>query len=175
MSKRPFAEYHPPVRYTELRTIKDVMVPMRDGTELCIDINLPVGEGPFPALLSFGLHNKDLLDTDYSASMPPQPSWSHFWFGNIESGDTKFFCTRGYAHVTAQARGAGTSGPVSRAAASRAKRVSCRRSSSSGLPAAREAEKTCRQTMAAAATGTKPRPSVRSSSSRGASPQLRFP
>lgn len=111
MSKKPFEEYAPPVLYTEMKTIKDVYVTMRDGVRLCIDINLPVGEGPFPALLSFGLHNKDMLDSDYSASMPPQPSWSHFWFGNIESGDSKFFCARGYAHVTAQARGAGKSDP----------------------------------------------------------------
>lgn len=111
MSKKLFEEYNPPVLFKEMKTIKDVYVTMRDGCKLCIDINLPIGEGPFPTLLSFGLHNKDLLDTDYSASMPPQPSWSHFWFGNIESGDTKFFCSRGYAHVTAQARGAGKSGP----------------------------------------------------------------
>ena len=111
MSKKEFESYNPPVLYTGMRSMKDVYVPMRDGVELCIDIYLPDGEGPFPALLSFGQHNKDLLDADYSASMPPQPAWSHFWFGNIESGDTKFFTSRGYAHVTAQARGAGKSGP----------------------------------------------------------------
>ena len=43
--------------------------------------------------------------------MPSQPSWSHFWFGNIECGDTKFITSRGYVHVIAQARGAGKSGP----------------------------------------------------------------
>lgn len=111
MSKKPFSEYNPPVLYKEMQSMKDVYVTMRDGCQLCIDIYLPVGEGPFPAILSFGQHNKDMLDADYSASMPPQPAWSHFWFGNIESGDTKFFCSRGYAHVTAQARGAGKSGP----------------------------------------------------------------
>lgn len=113
MSRKPFTDYQPPIQYTGFKTRKDVYVPMRDGVQLCIDINLPDGEGPFPALLSFGQHNKDLLDAEYSASMPPQPAWSHFWFGNIESGDTKFFCTRGYAHVVAQARGAGKSGPGS--------------------------------------------------------------
>ena len=102
MSRKPFTDYQPPIQYTGFKTRKDVYVPMRDGVQLCIDINLPDGEGPFPALLSFGQHNKDLLDAEYSASMPPQPAWSHFWFGNIESGDTKFFCTRGYAHVVAQ-------------------------------------------------------------------------
>lgn len=111
MKASTFGNYRPPVQYTGMRRMKDVYVTMRDGVQLCIDINLPDGEGPFPALLSFGQHNKDLLDADYSASMPPQPAWSHFWFGNIESGDTKFFCSRGYAHVVAQARGAGKSGP----------------------------------------------------------------
>jgi predicted acyl esterase len=107
---KTFKEYHAPVLYQEMKTLKDIYVTVRDGCRLCIDINLPLGDGPFPALLSFGQHNKDMLDADYSGAMPPQPSWSHFWFGNIESGDTKFFCSRGYAHVVAQARGAGKSG-----------------------------------------------------------------
>lgn len=112
MSKqyKEFQEYHPPVLYHGMKRMKDVYVEMRDGVKLCIDINLPDGEGPFPALLSFGQHNKDMLDADYTATMPPQPAWSHFWFGNLEAGDTKFFTSRGYVHVIAQARGAGKSG-----------------------------------------------------------------
>lgn len=109
MSKKEFQEYNPPVQFTGLKTIKDVYVTMRDGKKLCIDIYLPDGESAFPAILSFGQHNKDLMDAEYSAAMPPQPPWSHFWFGNIESGDTKFFTSRGYVHVVAQARGAGKS------------------------------------------------------------------
>lgn len=109
MSRKEFKEYKPPVLFTGLKTIKNVYVPMRDGKQLCIDINLPDGDGVFPTILSFGQHNKELLDAEYSASLPPQPAWSHFWFGNIESGDTKFFTSRGYAHVVAQARGAGKS------------------------------------------------------------------
>ena len=92
------------------KTMKDVYVEMRDGQKLCLDICLPDMEGPFPALLSFGQHNKELLDAGLSADIPVQPSWSHFWFGNIESGDTKFITSRGYVHVLAQARGAGKSG-----------------------------------------------------------------
>lgn len=111
MSKyKEFKEYKAPVLYHNMVSKKDVYVEMRDGEKLCIDIYIPDGEGPFPALLSFGQHNKDLLDADYTASMPSQPSWSHFWFGNIESGDTKFITSRGYVHVIAQARGAGKSG-----------------------------------------------------------------
>ncbi len=112
MSKeyKEFKPYHAPAIYHGMKRMKDVYVEMRDGCKLCIDINLPDGKGPFPALLSFGQHNKDLLDADYTASMPAQPSWSHFWFGNIECGDTKFMTSRGYVHVVAQARGAGKSG-----------------------------------------------------------------
>lgn len=107
---KEYKEYKAPVLYHGMKSMKDVYVEMRDGEKLCIDINLPDGEGPFPALLSFGQHNKDLLDADYTASMPSQPAWSHFWFGNIEAGDTKFITSRGYVHVVAQARGAGKSG-----------------------------------------------------------------
>lgn len=107
---KEFQPYQPKAIYHGMRRMKDVYVRMRDGVELCIDINLPDAGGSFPALLSFGQHNKDLLDADYSASMPPQPSWSHFWFGNIECGDTKYITSRGYVHVIAQARGAGKSG-----------------------------------------------------------------
>ncbi len=107
---QPFQDYDPPAQYQGMRRMKDVYVEMRDGVKLCIDINLPDGAGPFPALLSFGEHNKDLLDADYTASMPAQPSWSHFWFGCIECGDTKYFTSHGYVHVVAQARGAGKSG-----------------------------------------------------------------
>ncbi len=89
---------------------KDVYVEMRDGQKLCVDIYLPDCEGPVPAILSFGQHNKDLLDADLAGAMPAQPSWSHFWFGNIEAGDTRFLTCRGYAHIIAQARGNGKSG-----------------------------------------------------------------
>ena len=107
---KEFKEYDPPVLYHGMKRMKDVYVEMRDGVKICIDINLPDEEGPFPALLSMGQHNKDLMDAEYTASMPPQPSWLHFWFGNIECGDTKYLTSRGYAHVIAQARGTGKSG-----------------------------------------------------------------
>lgn len=107
---KKFEEYHPPVLYHGMKRMKDVYVTMRDGVDICIDINLPDEEGAFPVILSYGQHNKDLLDAEYAASMPPQPSWSHFWFGNVECGDTRFFTAHGYAHVIAQARGAGKSG-----------------------------------------------------------------
>ena len=59
---KEFKEYDPPVLYHGMKRMKDVYVEMRDGVKICIDINLPDEEGPFPALLSMGQHNKDLMD-----------------------------------------------------------------------------------------------------------------
>lgn len=67
---KEFKEYDPPVLYHGMKRMKDVYVEMRDGVKICIDINLPDEEGPFPALLSMGQHNKDLMDAEYTASMP---------------------------------------------------------------------------------------------------------
>ena len=110
MSKE-FKEYQAPVRYSGIIRMKDVFVETRDGTKLCVDIYRPDTEDALPAILSFGLHNKDLMDPDYTKTMPSQPAWSHFWFGNIETGDTKFLTSRGYVHVIAQGRGSGKSDP----------------------------------------------------------------
>ena len=51
---KEFKEYDPPVLYHGMKRMKDVYVEMRDGVKICIDINLPDEEGPFPALLSDG-------------------------------------------------------------------------------------------------------------------------
>ena len=83
MAAKGFQEYYRPAEYKGFKSMKDVYVTGRDGTRLCIDIYIPNGEGPFPALLSFGQHNKDLADADYTAANPPQPAWSNFWFGVI--------------------------------------------------------------------------------------------
>jgi len=39
---------------------RDIMVPVRDGAKLAIDIYRPDAEGRFPALLAFSGHNKFL-------------------------------------------------------------------------------------------------------------------
>ena len=109
MADKGFQNYWRPAEYKGFVSHKDVYVTGRDGTRLCIDIYIPDGEGPFPALLSFGQHNKDLADADYTAANPPQPAWSNFWFGVIEAGDTRFLTSRGYVHVIGQTRGAGKS------------------------------------------------------------------
>ncbi|MDS0526699.1 CocE/NonD family hydrolase [Clostridium sp. SHJSY1] len=109
MNYKEFKEYNPPALYKGMRQIKDVYVPMRDGKKLCVDIYLPDRDDRYPALLSFSLHNKELQGSELCDTIPPQPAWSHFWYGNVEAGDTKYLVSRGYAHVIAQARGNGKS------------------------------------------------------------------
>ncbi|MCU6760854.1 Cocaine esterase [uncultured Roseburia sp.] len=88
---------------------KDVMIPMRDGISVCGDIYRPDMNEPVPALLSFGIHNKELLGPDMFHNVPTQPAWSTLWIGNIEGGDTTYFVTRGYAHVVVNPRNVGKS------------------------------------------------------------------
>ena len=46
--------------YDKMKWDRDVMVPMRDGVRLCVDVYRPDAQGKFPALLAFAPHNKDL-------------------------------------------------------------------------------------------------------------------
>jgi uncharacterized protein len=67
----------------------DVMVPMRDGIKICVDVYRPDASGKFPALLAFAIYNKDFQGPDMAAALPPQPAWSPLWTGPMEAGDTK--------------------------------------------------------------------------------------
>ena len=87
----------------------DVMVPMRDGVKICVDVYRPDAPGKFPALLAFAIYNKDFQGPDMAAALPPQPAWSPLWTGPMEAGDTKFFVSRGYVHVIGSPRGVGKS------------------------------------------------------------------
>jgi len=89
---------------------RDVMVPMRDGVKLCADIYRPSTREKVPALLAFGPHNKELQTPDICDAFGPSPAWSPTWNGAQESGDTRYFVSRGYAHVIANYRGIGKSG-----------------------------------------------------------------
>jgi len=88
---------------------KDVLVPMRDGVKLAVDIYRPNTTEKLPALLAFSIYNKDLQGPDVAAALPPQPAWSSLWAGLLEAGDTKFFVSRGYIHVIGSPRGVGKS------------------------------------------------------------------
>ena len=84
---------------------RDVMVAMRDGVRLAVDVYRPRAQGKFPVLYACALHNKDMQGPDMSDVLPPQPAYSPLWFGPIEAGDTRRFLAAGYIHVIAQSRG----------------------------------------------------------------------
>jgi len=51
----------PAAQTPEVRALKDVMVPMRDGVRLATDVYLPPGDGPFPVLLARTPYDKGAL------------------------------------------------------------------------------------------------------------------
>lgn len=84
---------------------RDVFVPMRDGTKLCVDIYRPDTQEKLPALLAFAIYNKELMGPATAESLPPQPAWAPLWYGLLEAGDTHFLVSRGYVHVIGNPRG----------------------------------------------------------------------
>jgi putative CocE/NonD family hydrolase len=105
----PSPEYDRKPSHDTIKWDRDVMVPMRDGVRLCVDIYRPDAKGKFPALLSIAPHNKDLQTPDACENSGPQPAWSSLWLGAQEAGDTRFFVCRGYVHVIGNPRGVGKS------------------------------------------------------------------
>ena len=95
--------------YSSIARDIDVMVPMRDGVNICVDVYRPEAAGKFPVLLAFAIYNKDFQGPDMAEALPPQPAWSPLWTGPLEAGDTKFFVSRGYVHVIGSPRGVGKS------------------------------------------------------------------
>jgi putative CocE/NonD family hydrolase len=107
--ENPGPAYDRPPLYSSIARDVDVMVPMRDGVNLCVDVYRPEAAGKFPALLAFAIYNKDFQGPDMAEALPPQPAWSPLWTGPLEAGDTKFFVSRGYVHVIGSPRGIGKS------------------------------------------------------------------
>ncbi len=104
MSEKPKAKFLYPEALTRPATPppgvamdETVMVPMRDGIQLGVDVYRPEKDGRYPALLSLSPYSKDIQQKP--------PHWSHA----IESGATGFYVANGYVHVIAQVRGAGYS------------------------------------------------------------------
>src|SRR3990170_4256181 len=85
---------------------KNLLVAMRDGVRLAIDIYRPDGEGRFPALLAMSPYGKDVQKLK-SPVGPLSPVRGN---GGQEAGDTDYFVTRGYVHVIVDSRGSGDSG-----------------------------------------------------------------
>jgi putative CocE/NonD family hydrolase len=88
---------------------RDIIVAMRDGTRLAVDVYRPDQPGKYPVLYAAALHNKDLQGPDIADILPPQPAHAPLWFGPIEAGDTRRFIANGYVHVIAQPRGSAKS------------------------------------------------------------------
>ena len=95
--------------HTGLAIDRDVLVPMRDGVRLCVDVHRPETDEPLPALLAFAIYNKEIQTPEATAALPPQPAWSPLWTGPQEAGDTRFLVARGYVHVIGMPRGVGKS------------------------------------------------------------------
>lgn len=108
-SSQPPTDYERSPEHDGVVPERDVMVAMRDGARLAIDVYRPDAPGKFPVLVAFGLHTKEIQGPDYPKSIPAQPAWSSLWVGHMEAGDTRFFVSRGYVHVVGSPRGFGKS------------------------------------------------------------------
>jgi predicted acyl esterase len=81
--------YAAPIVCEGIVDLRDVMVPMRDGKRLCVDIYRPNIDGKFPALLAIAPHNKEYQTPEFAEAVQwAQPAWSRMWFGGAEGGDT---------------------------------------------------------------------------------------
>jgi hypothetical protein len=109
-SQNPPTDYSAPVICDKIAEQRDVMVKMRDGKRLCVDIYRPDMEGRFPALLAIAPHNKEYQTPEFAkAAQWTQPAWSRMWFGGAEGGDTDYLVRRGYVHVCGNVRNTGKS------------------------------------------------------------------
>ena len=72
----PPSSYQRESEYEKMISARDVMVPMRDDVQLCVDIYRPDSSEQFPALLAFAIYNKDIQGPEIAKALPPQPAWS---------------------------------------------------------------------------------------------------
>ena len=106
---RPPVDYDRAPTYPGLIAEKDVLVPMRDGVKIAVDVFRPDTTEKLPALLALAIHNKDLQGPDLARAGGTQPAWSTLWTGPAEAGDTRFLVSRGYVHVIGNPRSIGKS------------------------------------------------------------------
>ena len=95
----------------QVKVEKDVMVTLRDGVRIAVDVYHPDVEGEkFPAILCWGEWGKDSQDiVAWMAQTPQKYLDSPFWNGSIEGCDYTYTVPRGYIHVIAEPRGIGNS------------------------------------------------------------------
>jgi predicted acyl esterase len=98
---------------SKMKVEKNVMVPMRDGVRVAVDIYRPDAPGKFPALVAMSPYGKAIQTLPYPFPQPPSDYTNDYktsmWDGNIESGPTSEVVARGYAHVIGDLRGTGDS------------------------------------------------------------------
>jgi uncharacterized protein len=96
----------------EVETEKDIMVPLRDGVRIAVDVYRPQAEGKkFPAILAWGLWGKDQQEAiRWLGTKKLQRYYdSPLWDGTLEAGNFMYLVPRGYAHVIPDPRGIGNS------------------------------------------------------------------
>jgi hypothetical protein len=103
----PPVDYDPPVIYEKMIKEQDIMVAMRDGVKVSVDVYRPDTRKKVPALMSFATHFKDWQTPEEAQALRSQPAWSTLWMGHIEAGNTDYVVARGYAHVIGNIRGIG--------------------------------------------------------------------
>jgi predicted acyl esterase len=54
-AENPETNYNREPTIAEIARDMDVMVPMRDGVKICVDVYRPEAPGKFPALLAFAI------------------------------------------------------------------------------------------------------------------------
>ena len=99
----------------EVKAEKDIMVPMRDGVRLAVDVYRPdvSPEEKFPVILSYGPHGKEAQE---AAQWMPKQAYNPdtpFWDGYLEAGNINYVVNRGYVHVIPEPRGKGNSEGIS--------------------------------------------------------------
>jgi len=85
---------------------ENVMVEVRDGVKIAVDVYRPDAEGKFPGLLAMSPYGK--ISQVYPET-PPQPFGKSIFEASCESGDPFYFAKRGYVFVIADHRGTGDS------------------------------------------------------------------
>ncbi|MDR0875007.1 MAG: hypothetical protein LBN12_02225, partial [Clostridiales Family XIII bacterium] len=91
---------------------KDVMVTMRDGIKLAVDVYRPdnAEDEKFPTILCIGEWGKDGQDCmEWFADYPQDYFITPFWNGSLEGGDFTYTVPRGFVHIIGEPRGIGNS------------------------------------------------------------------
>ena len=67
----------------EVERHEDVWMTLRDGVRLCVDVYLPKGAGPVPALVSWSAYSKEMQGIKRGAIPPESLLFDH----SLEAGD----------------------------------------------------------------------------------------